>query len=115
MTSTSRGPHPFHVDHTHCFARVHQRRRHDAVSHGLHHAAACWELIDWAGFWRVVVTKTLGLLQASAGVDVTMGNDKAQAGIMPIVPSDFNATKAAAEAAAADYAVVIVYQMTGEV
>ena len=44
-----------------------------------------------------------------------MGNDKAQAGIMPIVPSDFNATKAAAEAAAADYAVVIVYQMTGEV
>ena len=59
-------------------------------------------------------TAFLSQLLASARVDVTAGADKAQAGIMPIVPGDFNATKAAAEAAAADYAVVIVYQMTGE-
>ena len=61
-------------------------------------------------------TAFLSQLLASAGVDVTAGADKAQAGIMPIVPGDFNVrvTKAAAEAAAADYAVVIVYQMAGE-
>ena len=59
-------------------------------------------------------TAYLSQLLASAGLDVTAGHDKAQAGIMPLAPGDFNATKAAAEAAAADYAVVIVYQITGE-
>ena len=46
--------------------------------------------------------------------EMTIGNDRAQAGIHPFNLSSFNASKARAEAAAADIAIVIVYIVTGE-
>ena len=51
----------------------------------------------------------------TAGVTrMTIGNDRAQAGIHPFNLSSFNASRATAEAAAADVAIVIVYITTSE-
>eukprot|EP00040_Diaphanoeca_grandis_P025314 m.140041 g.140041 ORF g.140041 m.140041 type:complete len:728 (+) comp30098_c2_seq1:32-2215(+) len=56
-------------------------------------------------------TAFLSQVLVNNGFNVTVGHDNAQAGIQPFY---FNATKAAEEAAAAEYAIVVVYSITGE-
>jgi hypothetical protein len=53
-------------------------------------------------------------LYAAGMTDMTIGNDRAQAGIHPFNLSSFNASRARAEAKAAELAIVIVYIVTGE-
>ena len=53
-------------------------------------------------------------LYGAGMTNMTIGNDRAQAGIHPFNLSSFNVIRAAKEAAAADIAIVIVYIVTGE-